>query len=185
MAKEAPNDLWVNVYPSDECSYNVEEFAHTTPEAAARNLNPGNGKTYHYVLATPAQIAAHADGVRVLSDEEEALVDKACGLVKMVTRVSADMYEDLKQQAEDLKLPVPALVRNILTKATVDEFGQKRSVKPAAEPVKEVAYWPWCEKCHKPFDFDQEGPFAYCGCGTTEWGYPRPFPWVEKPSSLL
>jgi len=30
---------------------------------------------------------------------------------------------------------------------------------------------PICKKCGKEFIFDQEEPFAYCDCGTTEWGY--------------
>lgn len=53
--------------------------------------------------------------------------------------------------------------------------------KPSPEPPQHIAYWPYCEHCQEAFEFDQEGPFAYCGCGTTEWGNPRPFPWVPNP----
>lgn len=42
-------------------------------------------------------------------------------------------------------------------------------------------YWPYCATCKQPFDFDPEEPFAYCKCGTTEWGDPRPAAWVQKP----
>lgn len=41
-----------------------------------------------------------------------------------------------------------------------------------------LAYWPMCTVCHKHFIFDKDEPFAYCECGTTEWGDPRPADWV-------
>lgn len=44
--------------------------------------------------------------------------------------------------------------------------------------------WPWCKECKQPFSFDAEEPFAYCGCGTTEWGHPRPAPWMTPPELL-
>ena len=42
-----------------------------------------------------------------------------------------------------------------------------------------LTYWPYCTKCKSPFQFDAEEPFAYCSCGTTEWGDPRPASWVH------
>ena len=42
-----------------------------------------------------------------------------------------------------------------------------------------LTYWPYCTKCKSPFQFDAEEPFAYCSCGTTEWGDPRPASWVS------
>lgn len=44
-----------------------------------------------------------------------------------------------------------------------------------------LTYWPHCHVCKSPFQFDPEGPFASCGCGTTEWGDPRPASWVKPP----
>jgi hypothetical protein len=49
------------------------------------------------------------------------------------------------------------------------------------ERPKELHYWPWCATCRMPFAFDNDEPFAHCGCGTTEWGDPRPAPWVTAP----
>lgn len=49
------------------------------------------------------------------------------------------------------------------------------------EGQKEIPYWPYCETCHEPFDFSPDEPFATCNCGTTEWGYPRPYAWVPNP----
>ncbi len=57
----------------------------------------------------------------------------------------------------------------------------QRLLKPQEDQKKTIPYWQYCEKCEKPFDFDKEEPFAYCGCGTTEWGYPRPAPYVKDP----
>lgn len=45
-----------------------------------------------------------------------------------------------------------------------------------------LTFWPYCTKCQSPFQFDAEEPFAYCSCGTTEWGDPRPASWVRPPS---
>ena len=42
-----------------------------------------------------------------------------------------------------------------------------------------LTYWPYCTKCKSPFQFDAGEPFAYCSCGTTEWGDPRPASWVH------
>ena len=48
---------------------------------------------------------------------------------------------------------------------------------------KVLSYWPYCNKCHKPFEFEKEEPFASCGCpGSTEWGDPRPASWVQSPA---
>lgn len=30
--------------------------------------------------------------------------------------------------------------------------------------------YPYCDTCQRPFEFERDEPFAYCGCGTTEWG---------------
>lgn len=35
-------------------------------------------------------------------------------------------------------------------------------------------YHPWCTRCLTPFVFEPHEPFAYCYCGTSEWGDPRP-----------
>jgi predicted Zn-ribbon and HTH transcriptional regulator len=37
----------------------------------------------------------------------------------------------------------------------------------SAEPLK-------CEQCGEEYEFDDDEPFAYCKCGTTEWGNERP-----------
>jgi hypothetical protein len=50
-----------------------------------------------------------------------------------------------------------------------------------SEDGKTIYYWPYCSTCHQPYDFDDEGPFAYCECGTSEWGYPRPAEWIGHP----
>jgi len=51
------------------------------------------------------------------------------------------------------------------------------------EEVTELYHWPYCQVCREPFEFEAEEPFAYCGCGgATEWGSPRPAPWIPKPS---
>ena len=42
-----------------------------------------------------------------------------------------------------------------------------------------LTFWPYCTNCQSPFQFDAEEPFAYCSCGTTEWGDPRPASWVH------
>lgn len=51
-------------------------------------------------------------------------------------------------------------------------------------PEKEIPYWPYCPDCKEPMDFDKEEPLAYCACGPTEWGYPRPASWVPNPTKL-
>ena len=48
-----------------------------------------------------------------------------------------------------------------------------------------LTFWPHCTKCKSPFHFDAEEPFAYCSCGTTEWGDPRPASWVCPPRQPL
>jgi hypothetical protein len=48
-----------------------------------------------------------------------------------------------------------------------------------------IYYWPYCPHCHEPFSFDDEAPFAYCGCGTSEWGNPRPASWIPDPNTGL
>lgn len=47
--------------------------------------------------------------------------------------------------------------------------------------------WPKCGECGKPFEFDYEGPFAWCGCpGITEWGSAgRPENWANRQSKYL
>lgn len=47
--------------------------------------------------------------------------------------------------------------------------------------MNDLPYWPYCEECKKPFQFEPDEPFAYCDCGCTEWGNPRPFDWVPNP----
>jgi hypothetical protein len=42
--------------------------------------------------------------------------------------------------------------------------------------------WPYCTTCETPFRFDSIEPLAFCDCGTTEWGYPRPAEWVPNPN---
>ena len=46
-----------------------------------------------------------------------------------------------------------------------------------------LTFWPYCTKCKSPFQFDADEPFAYCSCGTTEWGDPRPASWVHPRST--
>lgn len=46
----------------------------------------------------------------------------------------------------------------------------------------ELNYWPYCGECHQPFAFDIDAPLAYCKCGTTEWGNPRPAAYVRNPA---
>jgi hypothetical protein len=69
---------------------------------------------------------------------------------------------------------------------------RKRALAPqTASPggmdlsAKELHYWPYCGKCHEPFDFDKDAPFASCKCGTGEWGNPRPAAWVHDPRAPL
>lgn len=45
-----------------------------------------------------------------------------------------------------------------------------------------LPHWPYCSQCQQPYEFDQDGPFARCSCGTTEWGNPRPADYVQEPS---
>lgn len=54
--------------------------------------------------------------------------------------------------------------------------------KPAPEVEKIIHYWPYCQTCERPFSFDEDEPFAHCACGTTEWGYPRPAPYIRDPN---
>jgi hypothetical protein len=44
-------------------------------------------------------------------------------------------------------------------------------------------YWPVCTECRTPMEFDRNEPFAYCKCGTSEWGHPRPAPDVQMPTT--
>lgn len=44
-----------------------------------------------------------------------------------------------------------------------------------------MSYWPYCPVCKTPFRFDFDEPFAYCECGATEWGDPRPASYVKEP----
>lgn len=60
------------------------------------------------------------------------------------------------------------------------DSGLKR--KPPPVQPKTIPYWPYCEECETPYDFDEEEPFAYCNCGTSEWSYPRPAPYVKHPN---
>ena len=48
-----------------------------------------------------------------------------------------------------------------------------------------LTFWPYCTECKSPFQFDADEPFAYCFCGTTEWGDPRPASWVCPPRQPL
>jgi hypothetical protein len=57
--------------------------------------------------------------------------------------------------------------------------------KPQQEKPKTIPYWPYCTKCKVPYDFDANEPFAYCKCGTTEWGYPRPESYVLRPAEII
>ena len=43
-------------------------------------------------------------------------------------------------------------------------------------------YWPYCSHCKNPFSFEIDEPFAYCKCGPTEWGDPRPASWIKDPN---
>ncbi len=48
-----------------------------------------------------------------------------------------------------------------------------------------LTFWPHCDRCKSPFQFEPDEPFAHCGCaGSTEWGDPRPASWVQPPASL-
>lgn len=49
------------------------------------------------------------------------------------------------------------------------------------EQPKEIYHWPYCPTCKEPYEFDKQEPFAYCNCGSTEWGYPRPADFVREP----
>jgi ribonucleoside-diphosphate reductase alpha chain len=60
---------------------------------------------------------------------------------------------------------------------------EEPAAKPAPETPKTIPYWPYCEHCKQPFAFEKEEPFAYCECGTTEWGDPRPASYVERPQT--
>jgi phosphoribosyl-ATP pyrophosphohydrolase len=44
-----------------------------------------------------------------------------------------------------------------------------------------LPFHPYCSACKQPFSFELNEPFAFCGCGTTEWGTPRPAPYVANP----
>ena len=72
---------------------------------------------------------------------------------------------------------------NIIDSPTQQEYG------PCSEVILEndrkvISYWPYCHICKTPMDFEKDEPFAYCGCGTTEWGDPRPASWVQKPTKV-
>lgn len=67
-------------------------------------------------------------------------------------------------------------------KPVVFEIKKQREVRKP-EPL---PYWPYCEKCHAPFQFEKEEPFAFCSCpGHTEWGDPRPADWVPDPNDSV
>ena len=51
--------------------------------------------------------------------------------------------------------------------------------------VSETTYWPYCEVCRTHFSFHPEEPFAFCGCGITEWGSPRPAAWIPSPVASI
>lgn len=51
-------------------------------------------------------------------------------------------------------------------------------------PDKVINFWPYCPKCREPFVFATDEPFAFCRCGTTEWGYPRPAEWIPDPRKI-
>jgi hypothetical protein len=51
-----------------------------------------------------------------------------------------------------------------------------------SEDNKTIFAWPYCQTCHQPYSFEPEEPFAYCDCGTSEWGSPRPASWIPDPS---
>jgi hypothetical protein len=52
---------------------------------------------------------------------------------------------------------------------------------------KEVLYAiPFCKDCEQPYEFDPEGPWAWCGCfGTIEWGYPRPAKFIGEKYEIV
>lgn len=75
--------------------------------------------------------------------------------------------------------PAPEYV-DVLMGATLDAC--KAACQAHFNTPPTLAHWPYCEKCHQPFEFDKNEPFAYCGCGTTEWGNPRPAEWVPDPA---
>lgn len=50
-----------------------------------------------------------------------------------------------------------------------------------SEDGETIYFWPYCQKCFEPYSFDDDGPWASCACGTGEWGYPRPAPWIPDP----
>ena len=46
--------------------------------------------------------------------------------------------------------------------------------------------WPKCDTCKQPFIFEEDEPFAYCDCGTTEWGSRgRPGNWKVRQRDYL
>jgi hypothetical protein len=66
-----------------------------------------------------------------------------------------------------------------LFQGDAQDWAHKKSLRTSAP--QELHYWPYCPKCRQPVDFEPHEPFAYCGCGTSEWGHPRPAPWVRSP----
>jgi hypothetical protein len=46
-----------------------------------------------------------------------------------------------------------------------------------------MPYWPYCTECKRPYDFDDEGPFAHCECGTMECTV-RPAEYVSPPPGV-
>lgn len=43
-----------------------------------------------------------------------------------------------------------------------------------------------CPECLSPITFDQDEPFAYCSCGTREWGNGRPpLPAVHRENQMM
>ena len=71
----------------------------------------------------------------------------------------------------------------------IEELAKKHGATSYGAPLLEengrkvLSYWPYCNECHKPFEFEKEEPFASCDCpGSTEWGDPRPASWVQSPA---
>ncbi len=45
--------------------------------------------------------------------------------------------------------------------------------------------WPTCNDCGERFVFDPKEPFAFCDCGTTEWGAGRPENYEERQKEFM
>ena len=92
------------------------------------------------------------------------------------------------QQPED-HIKNPYTLAEIKTKIASNDYNAEMLLQHAMLLLEEngrkvLSYWPYCNKCQKPFEFEKEEPFASCGCpGSTEWGDPRPASWVQPPTS--